>query len=640
MKTYNVLRISSVPPLLLAAVSVAVAQGGDLLRNARQPAAAEAPALAGRAASSLLRARAAELAAATADAAPAWGDRRAAVGVLSAAADLMWGDAPDRAREWLRQAWALAGELPDKAGDGAAARFRSSSPRRLARALVLAVAQRCDGVLADDFLARLGAEKEESAAERGAKRAAFDDKSARSEQLLNLALSVVNTDPDAAARLAELSLADGVSFRLQSVLLALRERDKGAADRLFDSAMRRIAERPDDLSDAQVIASYLFTPGRVVGVGADSNTVMAVGARHSALGFTPAEADPERARRFLNIVQRGLLSAPAPSLTAVPGVRAREIANLAGSLEEGFRLYAPDMWTQVAQRVTAVLPDLAPRDAPLPQPVMERLAFGASAAAGEGDLGRLYVEGLKEAAEKETDPVARKYAYVRASLATAPDDLSRGLSLAAAIGEEGLRNRVSAFLTYRASLAALEKGQLDKATALAAGLEPLQRALVCIAVARRLAAPTAGEDQAQSAARRARAADLLSDAEKALGEGASSDKALHVRLGLVAALAQLDAQHALALLDGVVADINRADVFDPDDAGAPAVGGLYGLPVQSPQPAALGGFGLKDAFGPLSKVDFEGSVYVANKLKAAALRGVCLLEIARGVLAAEQSAKR
>jgi hypothetical protein len=53
----------------------------------------------------------------------------------------------------------------------------------------------------------------------------FDDRTAGGEQLLNIALATLEIDPALAASFAERSLADGISFQLQRLLLSLRGRD-------------------------------------------------------------------------------------------------------------------------------------------------------------------------------------------------------------------------------------------------------------------------------------------------------------------------------------------------------------------------------------------------------------------------------
>lgn len=629
MNLHTALRAVALPLLLAAAATVSFAQSRATAHGGHADAAAP-PAPDDYSPRAALRARATQLAASTADAAMAWSDQKAAVQVLCEAADLLWGDDSDRARSWLKRAWKLAGEIPREGDDNAANRYRSNSQRARGRALVLAVAHRRDKALADDLFGQLAPEKEQTETE--SPRGIFDDKTARSEQLLSLSLAVVGSDPDAAAGLAELSMADGISFRLQSVLLALRERDQGAADRLFDAALRHLDGRPHDLSEAQVIASYLFAPGQVIGVGSDRTAAAAVSRRRPTASQTPAEADPARARRFLKIAQRDLLFSPAPSTTPNPAMLAQEIVGLAGTLEGSFKFYAPDLWTPVAQRVTAVLPDLVPRNSLLSQSVIERLDVGASTAATGAELNKLYVERLEETAEKEVDPVARKFAFIRAALATAPEDLPRGLSLAGRIPEESLRKRISSLLVYRAALVSVEKDRLDEATESARGLEPLQRALVYILAARSLSERRRGEDDVRAASRKARAVELLADAESALRKTEGSSEALRVRLGIVSALAPLDTARALDFLRDIVTDINLTDSFDPTDASIPRVLGLYGLPVQASLPTIRGGFSLKEAVSPLSQVEFEESVYIAGKLKAPSARGICMIEIARRIL--------
>jgi hypothetical protein len=578
-----------------------------------------------------LRLRARDLAAATANDALKWDDQQGAVRVLAQAADLLWTDDPERSRAWLTRAWEMTGAVTGETADDATRRYRNNSPQAGARAMVLSVAQKRDRQLADRLLEQLADEKEKSRHE--SRRGIFDDRSARSEQLLNMALATVERDPSMAAGLAERSLADGVSFQLQSFLLALRSRDMTAANRVFDAALNRLATGFAHPSEGQVIASYLFTPGRVFGAGSDNTTALAVGTQPPVSERTPAETDPARARRFLGIMQKILLSLPAPSATANPSQTAQEFVTLAGSLANGFKLYAPELWQPVEQRVAQMMPDLAPPpvDQRTPSPVREKLR-SAAAGADEKEINRLYVEGLEELAEKESDPIARKLAYVRAALATTPESLERGRGLASKIDEAELREQVVSFLVYRAALSSLEKGRLDEAVRLASEAKPVQRAIVLIAAAQRLTVERSGEGEEQALGRRFRALDLLAEAEKLLGQDDLPNGALRVRLGLVAALAPLDAPRALEAMRGVVAAINKTDSFDPAEAGAPRIANLDDSSAQSLLPRIRTGFGVKDALTPLARADFEGTTMTAGKLSSPAVRGACMLEIARSIL--------
>ncbi|HWS87136.1 MAG TPA: hypothetical protein VN282_09245 [Pyrinomonadaceae bacterium] len=576
------------------------------------------------------RARARDLAASTAVEALKWDDRQAAVRVLSDAADLLWADYPERCVEWLRSAWELADTLPDEDADSSVRRFRSSSPRSRARAAVLTAAQKHDRQLADSFLKRLAAEDEQSGG--AARRGVFDDRTARSEHLLNMALALAESDPAVAAGLAERSLSDGVSFQFQSVLLALRARDEAAANRVFDAALERLGRghtRPDE---GQVLASYLFTPGRVLSAGSGRTAALAVGTQAPAFRLTPAEADPARTHRFLAVMQGILLSSPEPSLTPNPSQSAWEFMTLSGSLAEGFKVYAPELWLPVAQRMNRVAPDLAPAraDGRLPAAARERLKSDAD----EGQFNRLYVDGLEEAAAQESDPVARKLAFVRAAMATTPQELERGRKLADKIDETDLRRQVVSFLLYRAALSNLEGGQPEAAVRLSAEAAPLHRSIILVEAARRTAAARpAGEGEGAALARRHRALELLSEADRLLKRDDLPPAALRVRLGLVAALAPVDVARAMQAFDESITALNADTHFDPFDESAPRETGL-GDVAEATLPRLRAGYGLRDAVTPLAQADLERSIGIASRLSATAVRGVCILSIARTVLSA------
>lgn len=580
---------------------------------------------------SSLRARARTLVASTAAEASKWEDRGAAVKVLSQAADLLWDDDPERSRAWLTLAWELTKEIAHEGEASATRRFRSNSPQASARANVLAVAGRRDRQFANRLLEELTDEKEQS--QYDSQRGIFDDRTARSAQLLNMALANVEKDPSLAASLGEQSLIDGISFQLQSLLLNLRGRDPAAANRLLDAALNRLATGFANASEGQIIGSYFFTPGRVFNASGNKTT-LAVGTQTPTPPKTPAETDPARTRRFLSIMQQVLLSMPAPVTTPNPAQSAQEFITLANSLGGGFKRYAPELWLPIEQRMVQVMPDFAPAspERGLPSNVRDKLLSGHAAGADERELNRLYVDGLEEAAEKESDPVARKLAYVQAALATDAEDLERGRKIAGKIDESELRSRVISFLLYRAALLALEKGRLDEAVSVASEAMPAQRALVLITVAQRINAVAPEKDEVQAVNRRLRARSLLSEAETLLRRNDIPAEALRVRLGLVAALAPLDAAHALEVFENVVMAINKTDAFDPTDLSAPRLAGLDGFSAQSLVPQIRGGYGFKDAVTPLARFDFESCVLVAAKLSEPAVRGVCMLEIARSVL--------
>jgi hypothetical protein len=637
MKLGTSLRISVLLAFLCASSAPASAQEGFHTRGGSRGE-TRATASGGTTLDIQKRWRARDLAFSTAEEALNWGDKQAAVRALSQAADLLWADYPERSGEWLTRAWEMTGTVSDEDADAAVRRFRSDSPRAGARATVLTVAQKHDPLLADRLLAQLVDEKDQSQA--GSRRGVFDDRTARSEQLLDVALAVAESDPAGAAGLAVRSLADGISFQLQSLLLELRRRDAAAADRVFDATLDRLANGFTDPSEGQVLASYLFTPGRVVGAGTGRTRVLAVGTQAPVPARTPAEDDPARARRFLAVMQRVLLSMPVPSSTANPSQAAQEFITLSGSLAGGYKLYAPDMWPAVEQRMRQALPRLAPAgagaDNGLPLSVREKLRSGEAAGADEKELHRLYLDGLEEAAEKEFDPTARGLALVQAALATTPEELGRGRKIADRINDGDLREQVISFLVYRTALLDLERGRPEEAVGLAAEAKPVQRAIVLITAAQRVTAERFNADKGRDPDQKLRALEWLSEAGKLLKRDDLPSAGLRARLGLVAALAPLDAAHALEAFDDAVAAINKDASFDAFDNSAPRIADLTGSS-GSLLPRIRGGFGIRDAVRPLARADFEGTFTVVAKLGSPSVRGACTLEVAQSVLSSDST---
>ena len=577
-----------------------------------------------------LREQARQLISSAAADAPKWDDERAAVRVLSKAADLLWNDDPARARAWLTRAWEISGKLRDNNEGRSAVRVRGTARSR-SRSEVLAVAQQHDSKFARQLVDTIAAETEE--ADDETRRGPFNDRTARSEQLLNLAAANVESNPAAAESLAERSLADGISFQLQDVLLRLRARDPNLANRLFDAALQTLMTSFSQPSEGQIIASYLFTPGRVLSLDAQSRLNVSVNPLAPTLAMTPAQDDPARARRFLTVMQQRLLAMPPPSTTANPSAYAQDFLTLISSLSGAYSKYAPDLWIPLAQRVAQVAPDAAPvKRSTAPDSVYARAS--GSAGLSEAERHERYMDDLEEAADNETDPIARKLAYLKAALNTDVSELERGRRLASKIEEKELREQVVSFLSYRAALDALDKKRVEEAVGLASGARPIQKAIILISAAQAIAAERPkGETEWQAGARSLRVLDLLTEADKLMkGEGGGSVDALRIRLGLVATLAGADPVRAYGSMGEVISLINGMKSFDFMETTVPRVPELGEPTAELLLPQIGGGYGITDAFKALARADFPGSVQLANRLDAPAGRGVVLLEIGVGIL--------
>lgn len=572
------------------------------------------------------RSRVVSLVVQTAEEAGLWDDREGAVLALAEAADLLWDDSA-KARGWLLKSWDLIAQVDERENSGDLRQIWRGSGRSSLRTRVLAVARKRDPQIAERFLKSLETSNADEPGERGA----FDDRTARSEQLLRLSLAAVDSNPPLALTLAERSLQDGISFNLQTVLLRLRQKDSQLADRLFDSALARLGST-SAFRENQILASYLFQPGQVLTQLPNGTTTMAV-VQTNLPTQTPAAADPNRAKRFLAVVQQMMLSAPLPVEDQNP--QAGEFVLLAASLAPAFQTYAPELWQPIQARAAQFATKLpAPPMSAASESQTLKESAGPDASAEE--LNRLRVSALEKEAERQGNPIARKLKFAEAALTTDVQDFEHGKSLAGRIeNDDELRDQIVAFLAYRAALTFLHDNKLQNAeeVALLIPSSP-ERALALIAVAQKLAVakPRSTEETPAFDLNRQRAIELLFEADRSLKREGQSAQTAKIRLGKIAVSNLVDGAQAFSDFEQAIAVINRLDKFDATDGSAPRFGISGFSTAKLTVPRLELGFGFRSALEPLIKQDFELTAATIERLASPSVRGTCRLEIARLVL--------
>jgi hypothetical protein len=560
--------------------------------------------------------------------APLWENKKAAVQVLADAADLLWDENPGQGAAWLTRAWNLIEQVSLSSQDEEYKEFFSPSDQSDLRTVVLRVARKHDPKLAEKFLKQLS-EKDPDEKEKK-NRGAFDDRTARSEQLLRLAQQAVETDPELAFSLAEASLADGISYGLQNVLTNLRKKSTDLANRLFDLALARFINGQPDPSEAEPLSGYLFLSGVSVSSNSTGVTIMAMSPSLRSLPAV-APSEPQRAKYFLAAVYQVILSRPISIETPEDKQKAQRILGLGNRLAAKYVIYAPDLAPAVqgflAQLHSQLLPDGETTSAaPRPTP-------------GQDSTKRLTVEELydkqigelEDSADKERNALFRKTAYVKAALATKPEDYLRGKRIAEKIDDDDLRADAVSFLLYRAALSFLANGDIEKTSELA-GLnkDVSRRAVVKIALAQRLLAPTTqNTEPADLSLKQQRAFDLLNDLDRDLRNEQPSARLAKILLGRTAVLAKLDKAQALVALEQAVQMINKLDKFDLRDGTAPDLGlaasPTSGATLDSPRI----GFDFRSAIDPLITTDFEQVASVVDRLPPKEAAGVGRLEAAK-----------
>lgn len=561
-----------------------------------------------------------------------WDDKRSAVEALATAADLLWERNPARSSKWLTKAWDLVDEVSESEPNQALKEFVRQSDKAQLKALVLRVAHNHDPKLADKFVAQLAEQQPEPKKDRGA----FDDRTARSEQLLWLAQQAVETNPQLASNLAQRSLTDGLSFTLQNVMTGLRKQNVELSNQLFDLALARFSSGTADPSEAEVLAGYLFQPGISYSSNSAGTVIMSM---NPAFRNEPApfQTEPERTHRFLLAAYQMFFTRPLPVDTDEEKQRAQKIWVFGNRSLRRYDSFAPEFSVPLKSYLTQLEAKLFP--AGRADPFANSRRQSGEPPLTEKDLYESRIAALEERAEKTTDPTARNLAYVEAAIATNADDYLRGKSLAEKISDETLRADAVSFVFYRAALALVRNEEFEKAAELTRQIANApRRSIVKIAMAQRLFSdPSAQGTTAEEAKlRQQRGFDLLNEIERELRKEEASANIARILLSRTALVAKLDRDQGLVALEQSLQSINKLERFDLKDSSAPKLGIKGSWRSENLADAPRVGFGFRSAIEPLMSGEFESVLNLADSLKVREVRGLAQLEIARLYLEKEK----
>jgi hypothetical protein len=572
----------------------------------------------------------------TATEAPLWNDKKSAVRVLADAADLLWDDGPSQATRWLTKAWDLIEQVPESPNDPKLKEFSTRSDKTQLRTAVLSVAHSHDRQLAEKLLTQLAQQDPKEKKDRGA----FDDRSARSEQLLAMAQQTVDSNPELAFSLAERSLVDGVSQSLQNLLISLRRKNVELANRLFDLAIARFSGQAD-ASQAQVLAGYLFESGFTFAVSSTGGTILSVNPlQQNSPSVAPAE--PQRAKIFLAAVYERLMSTPVAIDSAEGRRQAQEIVVLGGRLSAPFRTYAPELAASAQAFVAQLRSQLSPEaESSASSANSESTTAGGDTTRRltRAELEEKRITDLEEKADRESNPAFRKVAYVQAALAVKPENYSRAKQIAEKIDDSDLRADAVSFVLYRAALFFLEKNNIEKAAEISPQIsDSARRAVVRIALAQHLLSTRTESDESNLLDQRI--LDLLVEVEHDLYKQDPSAKVARISLARVEIMARLDTERTLTALQQTVQIINGLDAFDLRESSAPNLGLSVAPTSWATVERPRLGFSFRNAIEPLIVTNFDQIATAAEGLTAKEVRGVGRLEVAKLYLRKTQTAKR
>ena len=570
------------------------------------------------------RARAVSLVEQVGSEAEFWDDKKSAVEALASAADLLWDQNPARAARWLRRAWELTDKLTDSEQNSVLKEFTTQSDKSQLKAIVLKVAHAHDPKLADKFIAEIAEQQPEPRKDRGA----FDDRTARSEQLLSLAQQALETNPQLAFTLAQRSLADGLSFSLQNLLTGLRKKNVELSNQLFDLALSQFSNSVADPSEADVLAGYLFQPGVSFSTNSAGTVIMSM---NPSLRNEPPvfNTEPDRARKFLVAAYQMFFTRPLSIETPEERQRAQKVWVFGNRNVRRYDLLTPEFSVPLKASLTQLENKLFPEGRGDPFGNNRAQSGQAPPSAKEAYESRIAT--LEERAEKTADPAARNSAYLEAAIATDVDDYLRGQSLAEKISDETMRADAVSFILYRATLGFVRMKDFDKARELTPKITTnTRRAVVKIAIAQSLLSDQNSKrgNADEVKLENQKAFDLLNDVERDLKKEEPSANIAKILLARAALIAKLDMDQGLIAIEQSLQTINKVDRFDLRNNSAPKLGIKGSWRTENLSDAPRVGFSFRSAIEPLISAHFEDLVNLTDSLKVREVRGTARLEIA------------
>lgn len=563
-----------------------------------------------------LSTRVIEVLSSTADEAKKWDDKVIAARTQAQIADLIWDTNADNATAYLKAAWIAAAGVEEPARERST--FVNPSLRNAVRREVLLVARKRAPELAATWLDEI---VEESKSAEKAERGTFDDRTARSAVLLQMAQQLVADNPKAAADLLIDSLRDGVSFNFQSVLLRLQQKDAALAETVVRAAIARLKTAGMiDPNELLTLYSYLFTPGRVIGANTSDNrnqAQMALGG--SRVSVPPGRQNPALAREFLDVASDLLLAAPAPD-GPYALIGTRRIVSAIGMLFREVREQLPDKAALLQARAQQLDSEARFSTTPIQRkPDMPEVRPGES----RESFAERRVDLLEQSAANGRDVLSRDIGYAKAAVATTVERYERGLDLAAKVDDKILREGVRSWLLYRAALHLIDAGNLDDARRLNLKNEDAVARAVCFVVgAQKL---VKGKDTD-------RAGEWLREAGTLVRKSDANESMARIALGIVSTYGSFDTQASLDWLLFAVKLMRKTPPAVLSDDQAPELKGIGGVTSTGEFAIRTSGFSLQSAVGVFSRNQFEQVLYVLNDLTPHEARGIAVVTLCRNFL--------
>ena len=546
----------------------------------------------------------------TADEAKKWDDKGVAARTQAQIADLVWDVNQENAKNHLKAAWTAAAKVDEPKRDRSP--VVNASLRNAIRRDVLLVARKRAPELAAIWLEEM-VEEEKSAEKKD--RGTFDDRSARSAVLLQMANQIVTDNPKAAAELLIESLRDGVSFHFQTTLIQIQQQDSALAETVFRAALTHLrAAGMSDPNELLTLYTYLYTPGRVFGANTSDNrnrVQLALGGPRVAI---PAgRENPALGRDFLELASDLLLTAPVPETNAQSV--ARSLVSTIGILFREVARQLPDKAASLQARAQQLDAEARFSTAPIP-----RRSDIPEVRPGESkeSFAERRVDLLEETAAKGRDALTRDIGYATAAVATTAERYERGLDLAGKVDDKTLREGVRSWLIFRAVLHFIASGKLDEAHRLNLKNDDAAQRAVCLVVGAQKLVKDKDTD---------RAGEWLRQAGVLVKRIEPNENTARIALGIVSTYGRFDTQASLEWLLYAVKLMPKTAPASLNVDQAPPLKRISGITPITEVTSNTTGFSLQSAVAVFPPDQFEQVLYVLNDITPQEARGMAVLTL-------------
>lgn len=562
-----------------------------------------------------LQKRIIEVLSSTALEAKKWDDKAVAARTQAQIADLVWDANRENATDYLKAAWDAATNVEEPKQERSPIANRSL--RNVVKRDVLLVARKRAPELATRWLEEMVQESKSADKET---RGVFDDRSARSAVLLQMANELVADNPKAAAELLIESLRDGVSFNFQTVLLRIQQKDSTLAETVFRAALSRLrAVGTTDLNELLTLYSYLYTPGRVQVTNTTDNrnqSLLAIGG--SRVAVPPGRQNRELGLEFLEVASDLLLAAPLPegnaqttarSIVSAIGVLLREVTQ---QLPEKAALLRTRVQQLDAEARFSTVPNRRSPDIPEIRPAETKESFAERR-----------VDLLEDSAAKGRDVLTRDIGYAKAAVATTAERYQRGLDLAGKIDDKELRSGVRSWLIFRAVLHLIASGRLDEAHSLNLKNDALVQRAACFVV---------GAQRLVKNKDTIRAGEWLRLAGTLIRGSEPNPNLAQVAFGIVSTYGSFDTQASLDWFFYAVKLVQFTPLGLLNEDTAPALQRITGITPNTNLSGQTTGFSLRAAVAVLPLDRFEQILYALNEIKSQEARGMVVVMLCSNYL--------